>query len=155
MGVLRQDYSLIRDSIRTGDLFFTASPALFSRLIRFFTRSKISHVGLFVWIGGRLFVAESMEGKGCRLILASVYYKDKRVIHLPTHREDTDRIFEAVLNDVGRLKYDLLGAICSLFVDTKSSQVFCSEWVMKVLQLDFDHLERGVIPADIYTRFYV
>lgn len=64
-------YESIRGQIKTGDVFFTKSPAFFSRMIRLFTQSKVSHVGLFVIIENRIFCIETMEGKGCVMTLAS------------------------------------------------------------------------------------
>lgn len=140
----------IRSRIKTGDLFYTASPAIFSRLIRFFTRSKISHVGTFLWIGNRLFIAESMEGTGCRLMLASERFRKERFVLQHVKKVDNGFV-DRVLDDIGRIKYDLTGALLSLFYDTKSAQKFCSEWIVKIYNLDFSHLSRGVVPADIYT----
>jgi hypothetical protein len=48
-----------------------------------------------------------------------------------------EEIIENCLDDVGRLKYSLWGAIFAPLLDTHHSNNICSEWVAKVLELDF------------------
>ena len=145
-------YDDIRNSIQSGDIFFTYSDDVLSRLIRFFTRSSVSHVGLFIATGGRVFTVESIQGKGCVMTLASVRLKNKDFIVKEGHSLMEEDI-ENILGDVGRVKYDWWGAAVSLFIDTKSSRQFCSEWVAQKLKLDFSFLRRGVTPVDILTMF--
>lgn len=146
-----EDYKKIRVSIQTGDVFATASPALFSRIIRLFTRSKVSHVGLFLRLKDRVFVVEALEGKGVQMIPASQRFKKEKFVFVPTYyKKDEKRLIDDMLNEVGG-EYDMKGAVKALFVDTKSNQYFCSELVAKILKLDFSHLKRGVLPSDIIT----
>lgn len=142
----------IRKDIQTGDLFFTASPALFSRIIRRFTQSKVSHVGIFIRINERLFAVEALEGRGVRMIPASNRFRKERFWHVKTGYSATKELEDRILNNIGS-DYDMAGAVLALFVDTKSQRNFCSELVTKVLQLNFSHLERGVFPSDVLTKF--
>jgi len=56
-------YEEAKNIIKTGDLFFTCENSFFSRLIRRFTQSSVSHVGLFLWENGRLLTVEMLVGK--------------------------------------------------------------------------------------------
>jgi hypothetical protein len=141
-------YTEIREKIRTWDVFFTASPALFSRLIRLFTRSKVSHCGVFLWLGNRLFIIEALDGKGVAMKLASDM-SDFRLGNTGTRKCEED-IINTALMQLGTW-YDLKWALLALFVDTKTSQKFCSEFVAEVLSLKFPHLKRGILPSDVAT----
>lgn len=142
-----KSYKDIRHLIKHGDTFATASPALFSRLIRLFTRSKVSHVGVFVGVGDRLYIVEAMEGSGVRAMPASTRFEEERLSVYRGGNLDE----ELVQKDIGR-KYDLKGALLANYKDTKSDIKFCSEAVAQWLQLDFSHLNRGILPSDICTK---
>jgi len=53
-----QTYDEVRSTIKTGDLFFTYENSLIPKAIRKMTQSKVSHVGLFIWIEKRLYTVE-------------------------------------------------------------------------------------------------
>ena len=67
-------YSAVKDLVRTGDVLAFRGTWLFSRLIRWYSRQPVSHVGLAVWLRigeeteDRLCVLEAMEGYGVRLL---------------------------------------------------------------------------------------
>ena len=145
-------YKTQKPKIRHGDTFATASPALFSRLIRFFTRSKVSHVGVFLIICDRVFVVEALEGRGVRMMLASKRFKKEKFVLLRGGEVRT----KFVLDCVGD-KYDLFGALVAMFWDTKSAQRFCSEAQKNFVNISerFSHLKRGVLPSDIVTALQV
>jgi hypothetical protein len=157
--IIPKKYSVIRDEIQTGDLFFTAGNGIFSRAIRFFTRSKVSHTGIFVWLEKRLFVVESMESFGVRILPASdLFLRGGEVFfgHLPRRKSAAwikSRIFGNSKNlpKIGE-KYDLLGALTAMVFDTKSARVFCSEYVGKILDLKFPASNSGITPDDIAAR---
>lgn len=143
-------YPKIRNKIKTGDVFFTASPAIFSRLIRFFTKSKVSHCGVFVEIGERMFVVESIERYGVIMSLASTRFDEIDIV-VARPNSVPDGFVDACLSEVMATGYDLVGALLSPFFDTKTKQAFCSEFVMKKLGLQFPHFKSGVTPKDILT----
>lgn len=142
----------LRKSIHTGDLYFTQSDALIPTLIRFFTRSKVSHVGIFVWLGGRLFVVETTAFYGCRMLLASQRLHEKFLL-VKTHEKVTPKFVNSLLKDVYRVKYNYLGVALALFVSTHFTRKFCSEWVASKLHLNFKTMSRGIEPQDIYETF--
>lgn len=140
-------YQDIRHLIEHGDTFATASPALFSRLIRFATRSHVSHVGVFVIWNNRVFAVEAMEGAGVRIMLASQRFKKETLILYRGGKLNA----KLLAKDLGK-DYDLKGALLAKFFDTKSARKFCSEAVASWLRLDFSHLKRGVLPSDICSK---
>lgn len=50
------------------------------------------------------------------------------------------------------VQYDLIGALLAPFIDTKTGQAFCSEWVAQKAQIHFSTLSRGIYPADIMEK---
>lgn len=147
-------YQLARTKIQTGDCYGTFATALFSRLIRLFTKSKVSHVGIFIWIKNRLFCVETMEWKGCIIVPASnrlttSFYWGK--VYSPYKKEE---IIENAIDEVGRADYSLVGAILAPLFDTKHSDNICSEYVARVLGLEFDQLNRGILPIDVMNKCY-
>lgn len=146
-------YKAVRNQIKSGDTFFTASPAIFSRLIRFFTKSKVSHTGIFIVIGKRIFALESIEGKGCVAQYASTRFGKEELIVVGRPSFVPDDIIDVAFKDVGVVRYDKTGAVLSLWFDTKSARAFCSEWVVKILSLQkkFSHFNNGITPKDVLT----
>jgi len=140
-------YKDIRHLIQHGDTFATASPALFSRLIRFFTRSKVSHVGVFVIWNKRVFAVEAIEGVGVRIMLASQRFTKEGLQLYRGGKLSPKKLAE----DLGK-DYDMSGALLAPFFDTQSAQRFCSRGTSRWLQLDFSHLNRGILPSDICTK---
>jgi hypothetical protein len=59
-------YDLLRPHIQNGDLILWSGTAPHSRLIRWITKSKFSHVGIAVWWGPRLMVLDSYPFRGTR-----------------------------------------------------------------------------------------
>lgn len=143
-------YQKAKSKIKHGDVFFTASPALFSRLIRWFTKSKVSHCGIFVKIGRRMFAVESIEGSGVIMSLASTRFDNEKIVIGRPNRVPSD-LLDSILKDVQATGYDLAGAVLAPFFDTKTARAFCSEWVARKLKLNFEHFTNGVTPKDILT----
>ena len=150
------EYRKIRNKIDTGTVFFTSGKSFYSRIIRFFTQSKVSHTGLFVWDideddKRRLYIVEADSKKGITREYASNYFqhilsigKIKKV----KESETRNKAFELI-----GIPYDMKGALESLFKDTKTDdKLFCSEFVAKILDLDFPNLERGITPSDISSK---
>ena len=145
------EYQQKRGEIKTGDVFFTAGKSLFSRCIRVFTQSQVSHTGLFLRLGNRLFIVESLEGSGCRMLPASAMYKEITIIGKIETQFNKKEIKDRALDKIGS-DYDLIGALFSLIWDTESKKVFCSEFVSDVLDLRFPYLNRGILPIDIANK---
>ena len=125
------NYEAVRETIRDGDVLawtHTASPfrswydfKVF--LVRLFTRSEYSHVGIAVRFGGRAFVLESVTG-GIRLMPLSKFLPCYLI--QDDHPFDVDRAMtvcgepygqlEAILGEFGRTDADNGVWQCSEFV---------------------------------------
>ena len=144
-------YSNFRGKIKTGDLFFTASRSIVSRIIRFFTRSAVSHVGVFMWSEGRLLIVEARAHKGVSMTPATDRISQESTCwwgRLDSKIRTIEEIKETIWSELGE-EYDTLGAIVSLFYDTHSSKRFCSEFSAKVVGIEFPEMSRGVTPGDL------
>ena len=72
------DYSAFRGSLRSGDLFFASGNYPISKIIRTFTKSPWSHVGLIFCLKeiDRVLLLESVEDTGVRFAPVSKYLED-------------------------------------------------------------------------------
>ena len=71
-------YARIRNELQTGDLLFASGNYVISKLIRKFTKSPWSHVGIIFPVkspGGALLL-ESVEDRGVRFVPIGKYLKD-------------------------------------------------------------------------------
>lgn len=146
-----KNYSELRSQIRTGDLFFSAADDFISGAIRLFTRSRISHVGIFVWLEQRLFIAEAVEGKGVVLSLASSRLArcTRAYWGRPAAKLREEKILREMIFQTLGERYDYAGAVLSLILPKRDNEFFCSEWAAAMLGLEFPASERGVTPDDL------
>lgn len=148
---------LIKD-IKTGDIFATHARNPVSKLIRFVSRSEVSHVGMFVWLEGELYIVESLEGKGLRMMpFYNRFRQDSivwwaRVNHNYSEEEIKDRIlgqrFKGTLPRIGD-NYDLTGAAFANWINIMNGSTYCSEYVEQILSLNSGLSRRGTVPDDI------
>ncbi len=145
-----KNYEKIRENIVTGDLFFTRSNALFSRIIRLATQSDVSHVGVFLRLWGRLFIVEALEWSGVVMSLASERVKEVQCFWARTSRakKSINEIENHLLTSL-RKKYDMIGALLSLITDTKTAKKFCSELASEAIGIKLPYNKRGITPADM------
>ncbi len=106
-----------------------------------------------MWLWERLFIVESIEGAGVVITLASERIKrEKECWHWKPFGDavtNTEKQMEEImLWSLGK-EYDMLGAVLSLIWDTKSSQVFCSEFAAKVIGYKPQATKRGITPSDL------
>lgn len=66
----------VAEQIQDGDFLFFRGKAIYTRVIKFWTQSRYSHVAVAVWIKQRLFVAEAVEGRGVQLYPLDKYLKE-------------------------------------------------------------------------------
>ncbi len=151
-------YEDIREQIRTGDLFFTAGNSFFSRSIRFFTRSKVSHAGLFVWakITGkkRLLIVEVIEGVGFHMEYASQRFeREPRAFWARLHDAKTPEYVEERINEASGTEYDMRGALLSIFTSTeRKNALFCSKFAAFCHGSKNIANYRGITPDDLANR---
>lgn len=72
------DYETIRDNLNSGDILFAAGDYLISKAIQNATNSPWSHIGIIVKLESinRVFLLESVEDMGVRLVPLSKYLRD-------------------------------------------------------------------------------
>lgn len=152
-----QNYDDVREFIKDGDVYFTNSRCVTSSVIDLVTHSHIAHTGSFVWVEKRLFIIESMQGRGVRMMLASRRFLLEKVIVLHSPAFNRQLAFDYLGND-----YNLLGAILSPFVALNTHKIYCAELVrdcmdltnQQILKDDFYYeyfFDRDVYPVDIYN----
>ena len=69
---------VIRPNVKSGDLIFASGSFLASKIVQWKTKNAISHVGIVIRFDeiGRVFVLESIEEKGVRMIPLSKFLYD-------------------------------------------------------------------------------
>jgi len=149
-------YEEVRHKIKTGDVYFTASHTIIGSIMRFFTRSKVSHCGVFKLADGRVTMLEAQIGKGIQEVYASNVLKDKPIILIDTsYWRKKSGITDMSIKDFFERhegeEYDTLGMLVSLFIKVSNKRLFCSEMVARMLKIKFQHLYSNTTPADIYT----
>ncbi len=151
-------YNILRDTIKNDKehiwIFGTASQSFLGRLIRKATKTKVSHVGFLVYYYDRLWVVEMMEGVGCRIVPAENRLKKEKFVQVGKIKTDMfrEQFIGSILEDVDFVQYDLIGALLSPFIDTKTWRAFCSEWVVRKAQIQFSTLDRGIYPSDVMEK---
>lgn len=158
----------MRRLAQTGDVFFTAGNSLFSRLIRFFTGSRVSHTGVFYWaiLEGteRLMIAEYIEGVGFHSEFASGYFaklKKKnakfyygRCMHKGALIAKRATIVDRI-QAYSKGEYDMAGALYSLRGRHKDADYYCSEFVAEVFNWQKNASTRGFTPDDIAEKCHL
>lgn len=141
-------YRDARDLIHSGDVIFQSHRRLRSwydlkiALVRAFTRSEWSHVGMAWVIAGRVFILEAVSA-GVRIFPLSRAGDFTLVPGLGL----TDDQEEYALSVVGE-PYSQIDAVLAFFgrSDAKNRRWFCSEYVCAVMGLQIDKQT----PAEVY-----
>ncbi len=133
------------------NVFWTRSNTIFGRVTRFATQSDVSHTGFLIREHERVMCYEYVEGSGCIQMPASNRFGIKEEILTISVNVDKDKLLKSLYKDVGRVKYNMIGALVSLIRRTQNEERFCSEAVAEKLNLKLDHLKRGITPADVLT----
>jgi len=157
MKIQAYGYSQMRKIAKTGDVFFVQGNGFFSKIIQFFTNSKVSHTGILYWFGDRLMISEYIEKQGFRSEFFSVYLEKQKekgntvffgkIKHSFSKKEIVNRI---EWNSGGQ--YDIKGALVSLWRQKNDEKFYCSEFVAEVLSLRKKASKRGFTPDDIAER---
>jgi hypothetical protein len=83
-------YKLVKSQIKDGDLIAYQGKSLVDWIIRKWTKSPWTHVGIACWWGPRLMLLESYPGDGTRVRPLSHALKD--AFWIPTHAKWDDNI---------------------------------------------------------------
>ena len=87
-------YEFTREHIRDGDVLAFRGNRLFSRLIKLWTSSRVSHVGLACWMHGRLTVVEALEPGGVRVYPLSRYIQRGHDVDWYAMDQPTDDVLD-------------------------------------------------------------
>lgn len=156
-------YDQARDKINDGDIIFIRNAFTFtSKIIRLFTRSKYSHVGIAFWaiIGGeeRLMIVEAQGGTRRRIVNMSFYAKNQ--IDVVAAPRPWPEYAKRALENIGLEEYGWFEAI---YVGIRESLLtylniilspkdlpgeICSEYVAKMLDFPVPH----VSPQGLMTQ---
>lgn len=113
--VPRLKYDDIRGEIRSGDIMLCSGNALFSKLIKFATKSIWSHVGFILRLDiiERLMVMESVETIGVRTVPLSCYSSNYNGSGKPYNGQVViarhDEFDESRVHNLSKRAVDLLG----------------------------------------------
>lgn len=143
-----------KTNMKHGDLiFYIKSRKILSKLTSTVTQSDLVHVGIVVEMSGGLWVADSYPSKGCRIMPLENYLRGKVYVTATPASVPVDLI-ERIKGDIGVIEYSWFGAMVSFFAKfPNASKQFCSEWICKIIDINFEHLNRGVYPVDLYNAF--
>lgn len=126
-------YKKAKKQIKNGDLIAFSGSSAFSSIVKFFTRSKFSHVGIAIFRGKNLFIFEALEGKGVQITRAS---NQTPFYFISTNIKWTKKLDSYVYERVG-YKYSYLGCVLGFFgiEPPKNKYYQCSELASDVLQI--------------------
>ena len=93
------NYVAVRGEIETFDVIAFEGKGLVSRLISWFSGGSVTHVGLALWVHGRLMLFESREFRGARIVWLSREIQGRNVSwYRPDHRKATFSTLDALRN---------------------------------------------------------
>ncbi len=145
-------YSDARPQIKSGDVLAwtdTSWEHLEAQLVRMFTRSEYTHVGIAWVIGGRVFILEAVSPK-IRIFPLS---KEVPFFWIPMKDYWNDEVEEYALSLVGN-KYSRLEAIRAFFkkvVVGQNDEWQCAEYVSSILKKG-GVVDVEPIPAEIVQK---
>jgi hypothetical protein len=127
-------YAEIRGRIRSGDLLAWEGRSIGARLVRWWTGARISHTGVALWIGPRLFSVEARPGLGVTMrLLSSALPVEWSALEI--ERERWSQAEDYALRQLGR-NYSWLDALrAGLGLPPKRWNGYqCAEFVRAVLR---------------------
>lgn len=125
-------YKIARQQIQSGDVLVWSGSSVFSKIIKWWTKSEYTHVGFSWKANGRLFVIESMDGKGVRIFPLS---RKIPFSWIKTNVFWTDEIAELTFKHLGD-KYSWMGCVrAGLGIQTKKDKRWqCAEFAAYILR---------------------
>lgn len=137
----RVDYHQVRQNIKSGDLLAWEGRSFYGRMIRLWSGSRYTHVGV-AWVHqGRVFILEAREGAGVTIRALS---RAGDFVLIPTQLEWADDVEAFALSNMG-LPYSW-GDILSVVFSRKLAApgFICTEYAARVLEvagLDMSHVD--------------
>jgi len=162
--------------IKDFDIILVSSGSFLGNAIQDFTDSNINHVGIFVWLEGKLYVSEA-ERKGLQLVPFSEYldnekYKEFFLARLPHEnisKEKKRNLKHFILKETKNHSYDFMTLFVYQPIKQISRKLFgravwlgkkdrkakirfvCSEWVAYVYNVFFNEFPEWYLtdPAEV------
>ncbi len=152
-------YEQVRSGIRDGDVVLCKSRSPIAVAIRVLTGESYNHVGLFVWMGDSLYIAEMRELVGFRLVPASQWMAGRKGEVMLGEAPQPVRGHVHILLEVMRTRYEnprygyweLAKVWWSQLRNRPGRGAFvCSTFVQHLWQVaGFGHFKRLADPGDI------
>lgn len=123
-------YLEYRSAIKSGDILVWSKDSLVPSIIRLFTKSEYSHVGIAWEYRGRKFVVEAVEP-----YIRIVPLSDRTPFyHIPMGIDLTPEVEDFMFSKIGKAKYSVMDAIKAYFgIKTNPSTYQCVEFSKEVI----------------------
>ncbi|OSI73814.1 hypothetical protein BSZ21_06395 [Bradyrhizobium canariense] len=126
------------DSVKPGDILFTARPGKISRAIRFTTDGAVSHAMICVQHGS--FIDSTSSGVQARNLQRELFEDDEKAFHfrlkIPPDRKVLEQIVDYARSEIGA-RYSKIEAARSVAAirRPRSRRQFCSRLVARVYKM--------------------
>lgn len=139
------EYKDIRPTIKSGDLIaWSSGKGIQVNIIRIFTRSEYTHVGIAWVVDGRIFVVEAVPSDGICITVLSEHQPFYHVSHGDAFKWTAD-MERFMLSKVGE-EYSRWEAILGFFNKTRDNGIWeCAELVRETYSITDGCIDR--IPA--------
>lgn len=146
------DRARVRE-IEDGDLLAFHGRTIFSWWIRVVTKQRVTHVGIAVWIRGRLYVLEAVEGRGVRIHPLDDYLRDRKLrvdwheLYATQYGVDVEKLLDEAFANVGKryapwwqffrswgVLTRWIAGLMEWALDCDDERFFCSEHVLWCLR---------------------
>ena len=142
-------YTEVRDSIKTGDILLWQGSSIYARIIRLWTGSSYTHVGMAWVVGGRILILQADPGTGVEVAPVS---GNLPMVWVSRPKELSS---EALCTALDRLKepYSMLNAIRAGFgLRPRKRGYQCVQFITTVLKADGEYLDPpSLTPGDFVT----
>lgn len=164
---MQYTYDQARDRIQNGDIVFIKNKSgILPWIIRLFTSSSYSHVGIAFWVTvedtARLMIAETQGGVNRRILNLSYYASSEMdIVKAPV---PWPLYFETALHHLGKEKYGWLDAcyigIREFFIKKLNIRLpirnfygeICSEYVARLLIRGLPDIQPSVSPQGLFEQ---
>ena len=144
------NYSTNKKLIKSGDVILWSGSGFSARVVRLFTRSRWSHVGIAVWWGDRLMVLDSYPFKGTRARLLS--HDLKNAFWLPSGANWSRRAQGFALDELDK-RYSFQNLWKTLWgLNLVKKEYHCAQYVAAVLSKAGILLTAPATPESIATE---
>ena len=125
-------YCCSRHRIQSGDIILWTGRGMPSKVVRHFTKSDWSHIGIAAWFGPRLMVLDSFPFRGTRVKLLS--HMLRNAYWMPSGAQWNDEALGFALDELGK-RYGWQNLWKTwLGLDLVAREYHCSQYAAKILE---------------------